>query len=134
MYRYKKIDNEDLDFFRTLMPGRVFTGEDALSDYTHDEMTEYGHFAPRAVLQAISAEEYEDQFKADHPDWLAFDNYYPDGSCLFINPDAISDMLIRNQITVIAYVISDQKQSFESRLPRTVILQIPTDADLTEVL
>ena len=42
--------------------------------------------------------------------------------------------LIRNQITVIVYVISDQKQSFENRLPRTVILQIPTDADLTEVL
>lgn len=47
--------------------------------------------------KAISAEEYEDRFKADHPDWLAFDNYYPDGSCLFINPDAISDMLIQHQ-------------------------------------
>lgn len=47
--------------------------------------------------KAIQAEEWDDQFKADHPDWLAFDSYYPDGSCLFINPDAISEMLIRNQ-------------------------------------
>lgn len=46
--------------------------------------------------KAISAEEYEDRFKADHPDWLAFDNYYPDGSCLFINPDSISEMLIQH--------------------------------------
>lgn len=46
--------------------------------------------------KAISAEEYEDRFKADHPDWLAFDNYYPDGSCLFIDPDSISEMLIQH--------------------------------------
>lgn len=43
--------------------------------------------------KAINNEEYDERFKAEHPDWLAFDNYYPDGSCLFINPDSISDML-----------------------------------------
>lgn len=46
--------------------------------------------------KAIRDEEYDEQFKNDHPDWLAFDSYYPNGSCLFINPDAISDLLIRN--------------------------------------
>jgi len=34
--------------------------------------------------------------KAEHPDWLTFDSYYADGSCLFINPDAISEILMRN--------------------------------------
>ena len=43
--------------------------------------------------KAIADEEYDERFKAEHPDWLAFDSYYPDGSCLFINPDSISDML-----------------------------------------
>ena len=46
--------------------------------------------------KAIADEEYDEHFKAEHPDWLAFDNYYPDGSCLFINPDSISDMLQRH--------------------------------------
>jgi len=46
--------------------------------------------------KAIQSEECEEQFKKDHPDWLAFDSYYPDGSCLFINPDAISEMLVRH--------------------------------------
>ena len=47
----------DLQFFESVMPGRVFSGEAISSDYDHDEMTEYGHFMPEAVLQALSAEE-----------------------------------------------------------------------------
>jgi len=47
--------------------------------------------------KAIRHEEYEERFKSEHPDWLAFDNYYPDGSCLFLNPESISDMLQRNK-------------------------------------
>ena len=57
MNGYNSVTREDIEFFLSLMPGRVFTAEDALADYTHDEMTEYGHFAPEAVLQAESAEE-----------------------------------------------------------------------------
>ena len=57
MNGYNPVTGEDIEFFRALMPGRVFTAEDALTDYTHDEMTEYGHFTPEAVLQAESAEE-----------------------------------------------------------------------------
>lgn len=45
---------------------------------------------------SIRAEEYDEQFKKDHPECLAFDSYYPDGSCLFINPESISDILLRN--------------------------------------
>ncbi len=57
MNGYNTVTREDIEYFTSLMPGRVFTAEDALADYTHDEMTEYGHFAPEAVLQAESAEE-----------------------------------------------------------------------------
>ncbi len=57
MNGYNPVTGEDIEFFRALMPSRVFTAEDALTDYTHDEMTEYGHFTPEAVLQAESAEE-----------------------------------------------------------------------------
>ena len=57
MNGYNTVTREDIEYFTSLMPGRVFTAEDALADYTHDEMTEYGHFSPEAVLQAESAEE-----------------------------------------------------------------------------
>lgn len=40
--------------------------------------------------KAIRDEEYEEQFKKEHPDWLAFDNYYPDGHCLFIDPEMLT--------------------------------------------
>jgi len=43
--------------------------------------------------KAIQNEEYEERFKKEHPDWLAFDNYYSDGSCLFIDPETISFIL-----------------------------------------
>lgn len=43
--------------------------------------------------QAIKDEEYDEQFKKDHPDWLAFDACYPNGSCLFIDPESIDFIL-----------------------------------------
>ena len=57
MRTFKRVDAADLAFFESLMPGRVFSGEAISTDYDHDEMTEYGHFMPEAVLQALSAEE-----------------------------------------------------------------------------
>lgn len=39
---------------------------------------------------AIQHERWDDQFKADHPDWLAFDKYYPDDSTLFIDPEMLT--------------------------------------------
>ena len=57
MKPYQSVTEADLAFFREVMPGRVFAGEEISSDYDHDEMTEYGHFMPEAVLQAGSAEE-----------------------------------------------------------------------------
>ena len=54
---FNHVTEADLKYFRELLPGRVFSGEDISTDYDHDEMTEYGHYMPEAVLQALSAEE-----------------------------------------------------------------------------
>jgi len=45
------------------------------------------------TMDSIKSEEYDEQFKKDHPDWLAFDYYYPDDSTLFIDPESIEMML-----------------------------------------
>ena len=57
MSTFKKVDAADLKYFEELLPGRVFSGEAISTDYDHDEMTEYGHFLPEAVLQALSTED-----------------------------------------------------------------------------
>ncbi|MBR2662633.1 MAG: FAD-binding protein [Clostridia bacterium] len=57
MKPFQRITEADLTYFRELLPGRVFAGEDISSDYTHDEMTEYGYFLPDAVLHALSTED-----------------------------------------------------------------------------
>ena len=57
MKPFKTIDEKDLQFFEGLMPGRVFSGDAISEDYDHDEMTEYGHYMPDAVLQALSTDE-----------------------------------------------------------------------------
>lgn len=57
MKPFQKIDVDDLTFFEKLMPGRVISGTAISTDYDHDEMTEYGHFLPDAVLQTLTTEE-----------------------------------------------------------------------------
>ena len=57
MSNFNKVTETDLAYFRGILPGRVFAGEEISTDYDHDEMTEYGHFMPEAVLQALSAED-----------------------------------------------------------------------------
>lgn len=57
MKSFQRLTEQDLAFFEKLLPGRVFSGEAVSEDYDHDEMTEYGHYAPEAVLQALSAED-----------------------------------------------------------------------------
>ena len=54
---FKRVDAEDLAFFERLMPGRAHSGAAISTDHMHDEMTEYGSFAPDAVLLAETAEE-----------------------------------------------------------------------------
>lgn len=57
MKPFKRVDAQDLQHFEALLPGRVSSGAAVSTDYTHDEMTEYGHFAPDAVLLAQTTEE-----------------------------------------------------------------------------
>ena len=57
MSAFKRVDADDLAFLERVAPGRVFSGADISADYDHDEMTEYGHFPPEAVVQAQSAQE-----------------------------------------------------------------------------
>jgi hypothetical protein len=37
----------------------------------------------------IEREEYDQRFKAEHPDWLCFDYYYDNGGFLFIDPEML---------------------------------------------
>ena len=57
MSAYNKVTEADIAYFRTLLPGRVYSGGEISTDYDHDEMTEYGHFMPEAVLLAQSTED-----------------------------------------------------------------------------
>ncbi len=57
MTAFHKVTEADLAYFRSLLPGRVFSGDEISADYDHDEMTEYGHYMPEAVLQVLSSRE-----------------------------------------------------------------------------
>ena len=57
MKPFSKVNQDDIQYFEQIMPGRVFSGENISTDYCHDEMTIYGRYTPEAVLQALSAEE-----------------------------------------------------------------------------
>lgn len=57
MKPFNRVSEADLAYFESVLPGRVFSSDTISTDYDHDEMPIYGHYAPEAVLQAQSAEE-----------------------------------------------------------------------------
>ena len=57
MKPFEKVNEADLAFFESVVPGRVYSAQAISTDYDHDEMTIYGHYLPEAVLQAQSTEE-----------------------------------------------------------------------------
>lgn len=57
MKTFAKVTGEDLAFFESILPRRVFSGGNVSSDYEHDEMTIYGLYAPEAVLLAQNTDE-----------------------------------------------------------------------------
>ena len=57
MKPFERVNEADLAFFESVMPGRVYSAQAISTDYDHDEMTIYGHYLPEAVLQAQSTEE-----------------------------------------------------------------------------
>ena len=55
---FNKLTNQDIDALRAICgEARTHVGEAIHSDFTHDEMTEYGCFAPEILLEALSTDE-----------------------------------------------------------------------------
>lgn len=55
---YRKITAQDIEYFKKICsPERVNSGADISEDYSHDEMSEYGKFAPEVVIEVTSTEE-----------------------------------------------------------------------------
>ncbi|HHV11605.1 MAG TPA: FAD-binding oxidoreductase [Clostridiales bacterium] len=57
-FPYNKLTGEDIVFLKGVTsPERVLVGEEIQREYYHDEMPEYGIFAPEVYIEAISKEE-----------------------------------------------------------------------------
>ena len=59
MKSFKRIEQQDIAYFKQLMNDRALCGEAVSEDYGHDEMTEYGHFMPEMVLLAENEAEIQ---------------------------------------------------------------------------
>ena len=56
--RYKKITAADIDFLQKICaPERVWFGKNISEDFCHDEMAEYGKFAPGVVVEPLDTAE-----------------------------------------------------------------------------
>ena len=71
MKTFAKVTGEDLAFFESILPGRVFSGGNVSSDYEHDEMTIYGLYAPEAVLLAQNTDEISAVLRYCCQKWIA---------------------------------------------------------------
>lgn len=57
-YPYKKMTQADFDYIRSVTaPDRVWIGDEIASEYYHDEMPEYGSFAPELYVEVLNKEE-----------------------------------------------------------------------------
>ncbi|MFA9463363.1 MAG: FAD-binding oxidoreductase [Velocimicrobium sp.] len=57
-FPYHKIDDNDLSFFKDLIPQkRIAIGTEIANEYYHDEMPEYGIFPPDIYIEVINREE-----------------------------------------------------------------------------
>jgi glycolate oxidase len=54
---YSTINEVDIQELKAICPNRVYTGSEINEDYTHDEMVEYGKFAPEVVVEALTTAE-----------------------------------------------------------------------------
>jgi hypothetical protein len=61
-FPYKKIDETDIAYIKSVMAAeRVFVGEEIPEEYYHDEMPEYGIFAPEVYVEVINKEEIQEK-------------------------------------------------------------------------
>ena len=57
-FPYKKIDEADLSYLRSQIdPKRILVGAEIPEEYYHDEMPEYGIFAPEVYVEVLNKEE-----------------------------------------------------------------------------
>lgn len=70
--QYNKLTEEGINYLISVTDkDRVLTGDSIKEEYTHDEMPEYGIYAPEAVVEAISTEEVSKVMK------YAYENNIP---------------------------------------------------------
>ena len=55
--KYSKPSAEMVDSLRSLLPGRVYTGDAINDDYTHDEMAYNGKYCPDLAVEVLTTEE-----------------------------------------------------------------------------
>lgn len=71
-HKYKPITEEDINKLRQICSSdRIYTKENINEDYTHDEMPEYGKFAPEVVVETVSTDEISEIMK------YAYENNIP---------------------------------------------------------
>lgn len=54
---YRKITEADLREMQTICPDRIYFGKEIQDDFSHDEMVEYGKYAPEVVIEVLNTAE-----------------------------------------------------------------------------
>lgn len=52
---YRKVTEADVRALESICPGRTYFGEGIHDDFSHDEMVEYGKYAPEVVIEVLNA-------------------------------------------------------------------------------
>ncbi|MBP2024726.1 FAD-binding oxidoreductase [Peptoniphilus stercorisuis] len=63
MKEYNKVSPELIEKFKSIVPGKVYAGEEINTDYTHDEMPIYGKGMPDVVIEATNTEDISEIVK-----------------------------------------------------------------------
>lgn len=71
MKEYNKVSPELIEKFRSIVPGKVYAGEEINNDYFHDEMPIYGEAMPEVVIEATTTEDISEIVK------LCYENNVP---------------------------------------------------------
>ncbi|NLY75560.1 MAG: FAD-binding oxidoreductase [Firmicutes bacterium] len=54
---YRRVTEADVGVLETICPGRTYFGEEIHDDFSHDEMVEYGKYAPEVVVEVLNTAE-----------------------------------------------------------------------------
>ena len=100
--KYSKPSAEMVDSLRSLLPGRVYTGDAINDDYTHDEMAYNGKYCPDLAVEVLTTEEVSGVCR------LCYEHHVPivprgagtglSGGCVPVAGGVVMDMSKMNQI------------------------------------